>query len=210
MDFPPEIFDQWAGAYDQEVTKEEGYPFLGYQKLLSGIIEECNPQSGQSVLDLGCGTGNLSNLFFERGCKVWGIDFSPAMIARAKAKLPAVKFFIGDIRQPIPKEMPQKFDFIVSAYTFHHFPIQEKIRLIQKLLHDHLNPEGRLLIGDLVFSDQEDCQQTGKLYPDQWEEEEFWILEKDIVPILKSQLNFSVERISFCTSLLEFGLAEYP
>jgi len=64
------------------------------------------------------------------------------------------------------------------------------------------------LIGDLVFSDHEDCEKISKLYPDQWEEEEFWILEKDIVPILKGKLNFSVERISFCASLLEFGLAE--
>jgi putative AdoMet-dependent methyltransferase len=208
MDFPPEIFDQWAADYDQEALKEEGYPFAGYQKLLTGFIRECDPQPGQRVLDLGCGTGNLGSLFLERGCEVWGIDFSSAMIDIAKTKQPAGHFLIRDIRLPIPNEIPEKYDFIVSAYTFHHFPIHEKIRLIQTLLQQHLNPEGRLLIGDLVFSDLEDCQKTGKLYPDQWDEEEFWILEKDIVPILKAKLNFSVERISFCTSLLEFGLAE--
>ncbi len=208
MDFPPEIFDQWAADYDQEVQKEEGYPFAGYQKLLTRFIEECNPQPGQRVLDLGCGTGNLGSLFSKQGCEVWGIDFSPAMIDKAKEKFPDGHFLIRDIRQSIPVEIPEKYDFIVSAYTFHHFPIEEKIRLIQTLLHQHLNPEGRLLIGDFVFSDREDCEKTGKLYPDQWDEEDFWILEKDIVPILKGKLNFSVERISFCTSLLEFALVE--
>jgi len=209
MDFPPEIFDQWAADYDQEVQREEGFPFAGYQKLLTGFIEECNPQPGQCVLDLGCGTGNLGSLFSERGCEVWGIDFSPAMIEKAKVKHPTGHFMIHDIRLPIPTEIPGKYDFIVSAYTFHHFPIEEKIRMIRTLLLQHLNPEGRLLIGDLVFSDREDCEKTSNLYPDQWDEEEFWILENDIVPILKGKLNFSVERISFCTSLLEFGLAEY-
>ena len=208
MDFPPEIFDQWAEDYDQEAQKEDGYPFAGYQKLLTGFIEECKPQPGQRVLDLGCGTGNLGSHFSEQGCEVWGIDFSPAMIDKAKEKYPDGHFLIRDIRLPIPNEIPEKYDFIVSAYTFHHFPIEEKIRLIQTLLHQHLNPEGRLLIGDLVFSDHEDCEKISKLYPDQWEEEEFWILEKDIVPILKGKLNFSVERISFCASLLEFGLVE--
>ena len=115
MDFPPEIFDQWAADYDQEALKEEGYPFAGYQKLLTGFVRECDPQPGQRVLDLGCGTGNLGSLFSERGCDVWGIDFSPAMIDIAKAKNPADHFLIRDIRLPIPQELPQKYDFIVSA-----------------------------------------------------------------------------------------------
>lgn len=208
MDFSPDLFDKWAAGYDQEVAREEGFPFSGYQKLFDRFIEECDPHPGQRVLDLGCGTGNLAARFHACGCEVWGIDFSPAMIYLASSKYPSVQFAIQDIRSPLPAKFPERYDFIVSAYAFHHFPIQEKIRIIQTLHHNHLTPDGRLLIGDLVFSDRLELIETGKLYPEQWDEEPYWVLAEDIVPILKSKLFFSVERISFCASMMEFGLAE--
>jgi ubiquinone/menaquinone biosynthesis C-methylase UbiE len=44
---------------------------------------------GRRVLDLGCGTGRLSNALAEQGiARVWGVDASPEMLAVARAKLP--------------------------------------------------------------------------------------------------------------------------
>jgi putative AdoMet-dependent methyltransferase len=207
MDFSPELFDDWAASYDEETSQEKGFPFEGYRQLLSRIVEECDPQPGQIVLDLGCGTGKLGSLFLQRGCQVYGVDFSAGMIAQAAALYPSIRFATQDIRRPIPQDFPARFDFIVSAYTFHHFPINEKLKLIHALLKAHAGQEGRLLIGDLVFSDLQDRIKAAGQYAEAWDEEEFWVLEQDIVPILKSGLNFSVERISFCASILEFGLA---
>jgi SAM-dependent methyltransferase len=46
--------------------------------------------AGRRVLDVGCGTGRLARVLVERhGCKVWGIDPEPQMIAVARAKVPA-------------------------------------------------------------------------------------------------------------------------
>lgn len=41
---------------------------------------------GAWVLDIGCGTGDEALHLASRGCKVWGIDVSPHMIAIAKEK----------------------------------------------------------------------------------------------------------------------------
>ena len=40
---------------------------------------------GRRVLDLGCGTGRLAAALAERGAKVWGVDSSAEMLARARA-----------------------------------------------------------------------------------------------------------------------------
>ena len=124
MQFPPEEFDQWAATYDQEVELEDGFPFSGYSSMLNTIINHAACSKNQKVLDLGCGTGNLSNLIYDTGCQVWGTDFSTAMVERAAAKYPRIPFEVQDVRQPVPLAFPQKYDAIVSAYVFHHFPIR--------------------------------------------------------------------------------------
>jgi SAM-dependent methyltransferase len=47
--------------------------------------------AGQTVLDLGCGTGIDAIFLAKRGIRVLGIDASPAMIAESRAKLAAAE-----------------------------------------------------------------------------------------------------------------------
>jgi 2-polyprenyl-3-methyl-5-hydroxy-6-metoxy-1,4-benzoquinol methylase len=58
-----------------------------------------------TVLDIGCGTGSLTVLLASLGYKVTGVDLSPAMIVRAKAKTITkgfeVEFHIMDAALPI-------------------------------------------------------------------------------------------------------------
>lgn len=202
MQFPPEEFDQWATTYDQEVELENGFPFSGYRSMLDMIIKRAACHKNQKVLDLGCGTGNLSYRFQNIGCQVWGTDFSTAMIEKAAAKYPQIPFKIQDVRQPIPTEFPQKYDAIVSAYVFHHFPINEKIEIIKRLKTDNLLPDGRLVIGDLIFIDSEALNLTRSKYHDNWDEEYYWQLDHDL-PLMKNKgLKVKVDPISFCAMVL--------
>jgi ubiquinone/menaquinone biosynthesis C-methylase UbiE len=41
---------------------------------------------GRRLLDVGCGTGRVAAALQERGCRVWGIDPSPEMVAAAKRR----------------------------------------------------------------------------------------------------------------------------
>jgi ubiquinone/menaquinone biosynthesis C-methylase UbiE len=45
------------------------------------------PQKGWSVLDVGCGTGTMLERYAGAGCAVSGVDVSPAMLDRARARL---------------------------------------------------------------------------------------------------------------------------
>ncbi len=53
-------------------------------------------QPGERILDLGCGTGELSAAIAEAGAHVIGLDFSAEMLAQARANYPAIEFIHGD------------------------------------------------------------------------------------------------------------------
>src|SRR2546421_628316 len=60
------------------------------------VLELLDPRDGERILDLGCGTGHLTNQIAARGATVIGLDRSPAMIERARALYPDLRFETGD------------------------------------------------------------------------------------------------------------------
>lgn len=60
------------------------------------LVDLLAPMPGESILDLGCGTGALAGEIAARGARVRGIDASPEMIARARTARPALDFTVGD------------------------------------------------------------------------------------------------------------------
>ena len=61
------------------------------------IAAETVVRSGDRVLDACCGTGDLAVACAKRGGVVTGLDFSPAMLERARRKLPAATWVEGDL-----------------------------------------------------------------------------------------------------------------
>jgi len=61
-----------------------------------GVLELLDVKPGERILDLGCGTGDLAKLIWEHGADILGIDASPDMIAKAKAKYPELDFSVGN------------------------------------------------------------------------------------------------------------------
>jgi trans-aconitate methyltransferase len=60
------------------------------------LIELLDPQPGERILDLGCGTGVLTAEIATRGTSVLGIDGSATMIDVAAAQYPWLTFAVGD------------------------------------------------------------------------------------------------------------------
>ena len=84
-------FDQWANAYEDDVfhsDKENTYPFAGYRKVLGYIYDMVMQKRSADVLELGFGTGVLTNKLYEGGCTIYGQDFSKTMIRIAGKKMP--------------------------------------------------------------------------------------------------------------------------
>jgi putative AdoMet-dependent methyltransferase len=198
--FPASEFDEWADSYDTDITSNE-FPFTGYQRVIETVVEYAQAQPGMSVLDLGTGTGELALRFRELGCQVWATDFSAAMLAKARARLPEVVFIQADLRGAWPEELERRFDCIVSTYVFHHFELEEKVRLIGELAEKRRVPGGRIVIADISFEDDAHKQAVKQAAGENWDEELYWIVE-DALPALRAR-NLRVEytQVSDCAGV---------
>jgi trans-aconitate methyltransferase len=97
------------------------------------------PQKDEQVLDVGCGTGTLTEKISESGAIVTGIDTSLEMISKAKQAYPLIKFFVKDATD---FSFNEKFDAAFSNATFHW--IQNHSKAI-KCIYDSLKPGGRFV-----------------------------------------------------------------
>lgn len=199
-EFEKDAFDEWAASYDQEVERAAGFPFEGYSLVLEEIVRLSAARAGMRVLDLGTGTGNLGLKFADRGCLIWGTDFSEDMLARAQVKLPGAKLLAWDLRKGWPPELDLTFDRVVSAYVFHHFPLPEKVKLLNTLCK-HLSTSGRIIIGDISFLDDEHKEQIKSRFADTWDEEEYWIAAQALPAISQSGLEVSYLQVSNCAGI---------
>ena len=96
----------------------------------------------KSIVDLGCGAGNLSPLIQQRWpqAQLTGVDSSASMLAKARADYPAASFVEADIAAWRP---PQPVDVLYSNAALHWLDGHET--LIPGLL-DGVKPGGWLAI----------------------------------------------------------------
>ncbi len=206
LQFLPDEFDQWAASYDQSVITDAGFPFDGYSRVLRTIIDQAALPEGASVLDLGTGTGNLAGLFVGRKCAVWGLDFSDPMLDVARAKLPMVRFARVDIRAGWPPEFCRRYAGIVSGYTFHHFPLREKVAQVRRLLTEYLLPGGRVVIGDIAFQDAAEEDALRRALGDEWEQEYFWLADEALAAFAAAGIPARFTKISSCAGVFCFAV----
>jgi trans-aconitate 2-methyltransferase len=81
-----------------------------------GLIELLAPQAGERVLDVGCGTGQLTAEIARAGAEVLGIDNSPAMIEQAHGNFPGLRFEVADVTGMLYRG---EFDAVFSNAVLH-------------------------------------------------------------------------------------------
>ena len=197
--FPPADFDAWAETYDQTVTVDY-FPFDGYECALNTVVTLADARPAMNVLDLGTGTGNLALRFARLGCKLWCMDFSEAMLAKARLKLPGARFVLSDLRAGWPSELEREFDRIVSAYVLHHFALDEKVRIV-KSLAARLAPGGRMVIADIAFHDPEAMEMVKVSIGDDWEDEFYWLADESLAALQKIGLKATYRQVSSCAGV---------
>ena len=203
--FPPDDFDKWAEHYDQSVRDTDRFPFTGYEQVLETIFHLSQARPGDSVLDLGTGTGNLASMFVRNGCQVWGLDFSTKMLVCARRKLPQVIFGQADLRDEWPLEFQRRYQFIVSAYTFHHFPLAEKVRLVQRLFDEFLLPGGLVIIGDIAFDNSLEQERLSLKQGDEWEDEYYWLADETLEAFQMASLQAEFTKVSSCAGVFRIN-----
>ena len=60
------------------------------------LLSQLDPQKGELILDLGCGTGQLTAQIATSGARVMGVDSDRAMVAQAIANYPDISFQVED------------------------------------------------------------------------------------------------------------------
>ncbi len=91
-------------------------------KLAADLVELLAPRPGERVLDLGCGTGDLTRQIAERGTAVVGLDASSEMVSEAQRKHAAgsgLEFRVGDGQE---LAFDAEFDAVFSNATLHWMP----------------------------------------------------------------------------------------
>lgn len=139
----------WAQRYDLVVNLIT----LGQSWRLRRLtVELAQIKPGDSVLDVGCGTGDLTLQAQARAGAsghVHGIDPSPEMIAVAQAKAAHRKVEI-DFRIGVIESLPfsdSSLDVVTSSLMMHHLPDDLKARGMGEI-YRVLKPNGRVLIFD--------------------------------------------------------------
>ncbi len=85
-----ELFDNWTEQYDRWFTTPTGRLVKQYESEL--LLELLDPQPGEQILDVGCGTGIFTVDVLERGAGLTGIDLSMPMVGVAVQRFQAERF----------------------------------------------------------------------------------------------------------------------
>jgi ubiquinone/menaquinone biosynthesis C-methylase UbiE len=115
----------------QQTTWASGdYHMIGTQILIVAetLIESLDVHSTERVLDVATGSGNAALAAARRGCDVVGLDYVPALLARARARAEAegvdAEFVEGDAEAlPFPGD---SFDVVSSVFGAMFAPDQEQ------------------------------------------------------------------------------------
>jgi malonyl-CoA O-methyltransferase len=133
-------YDRWAEVYDSE---DNPLVLLEGQHLppLVGDV------SGLVVADIGCGTGRHALALAAAGARVTAVDFSEAMLQRARAKpgADAVTFVCHDLANPLPLES-NSFDRVLCCLVVDHIA---DLNAFFRELHRLCRPGGFVLVSTM-------------------------------------------------------------
>lgn len=181
------LFDAWAATYDDDLRDAgDDYPFADRDRVLDLAIERVLASQPAVVADLGCGTGAvLARLALaDPTIELWGVDSSPAMLARARQSIPQARFVEADLTGDAwAAELPVP-GAIVSAYALHELPDDRKVELIGGLLRGVMGRTGTVVIGDIGFPDEASLAAVRAIEP-AWDDDEHPWVAANVLPMLE-------------------------
>jgi ubiquinone/menaquinone biosynthesis C-methylase UbiE len=142
-DLASETFDTHAGHGIQSEKERDAW---------KRTFRKVFPGKGLKILDVGCGTGELSLLFSEMGHKVTGIDISKNMLKVAKTKAKSLKvdviFEEGDAENPGYEA--SSFDIVFNRHLLWTLP---NPKMAVENWRKVLKTGGKVVIIDGVWDD---------------------------------------------------------
>ena len=135
------FFDNYSRLY--KVPFIAGY-FRGNHKW---IIPELEKSPVKSLLDIGCGSGDLIAALAIKhpNWEIYGIDISDSMILQAKEKVASLQLAVGNAHNlPYSDNM---FDIVINTISFHHY--EHSLQALNEM-YRVLKPGGKLVLLDSI------------------------------------------------------------
>lgn len=118
------LFDQYAPRFDKTLVQDLDY--CGPQVLLKAVLAARHAAKLSAyfkrVVDLGCGTGLAAREFASVVDEFIGIDLSPGMIERARARGLYARLDVTDMLQGLQAEDEASADLVIAADAFVYVP----------------------------------------------------------------------------------------
>ncbi len=140
------VWTERAVFWDEHTPK-------GLDKVVDALVARAGTTDGAVIVDLGCGTGQVTFPLAPGAARVLGVDVSPKMIeilerhARERGD-DNVEGVVCAIEQ---LDLPQgSVDLVVTNYVLHHLRDRDKAEVVRRAA-TWLKPGGRLVIGDMMF-----------------------------------------------------------
>jgi tRNA (cmo5U34)-methyltransferase len=158
-------FEEEAEEFDK--TIQQLIPL--YSEMIDSMITAIphNVSDKFIVLDLGCGTGNVSKAVKERFpmAMIDCIDIAENMIEMAKIKLEGyndIKYYTGDFSE---FDFETKYDVVVSSLALHHIKTDEEKKKFYMRIYYVLSKGGVFLNSDNVLGSN---QSLNEIYMEKW------------------------------------------
>ena len=154
-----------------------------------------NIKPGYKVLDMGCGTGELTRFLAElvgENGEVVGVDPDKKRIRVAKenlAGLPNVAVQVGDSVSGFPHANEAYYDLHFSSLVFQWLSLHERPEYVKEAF-ESLKPQGSLAIQSVATSDDEIDRRMLESYNSRSSNKITYVDEQDMKPLL-ARFNFS-------------------
>lgn len=163
-----DAYTSFASVYD---TFMDNIPYEEWAEYLTKLLREYNIKDGL-VLDLGCGTGNMTELLAESGYDMIGIDNAEDMLDIAMEKRAKsghdILYLLQDMRE---FELYGTVKAIVSICdSINYITEEEELLEVFRLVNNYLDPKGvfifdfntvykysEVLGNQTIAEDREDC-----------------------------------------------------
>lgn len=135
-----EAYTSFARVYD---TFMDNIPYEEWGKYLTALLKEYNVTDGL-VLDLGCGTGTMTELLASKGYDMIGVDYSEDMLEIAMEKREAsghdILYLLQDMRE---FELYGTVRAVVSICdSVNYITEEEDLEEVFRLVNNYLDPKG--------------------------------------------------------------------
>jgi malonyl-CoA O-methyltransferase len=144
---PATFFDRWALSYDFQ-----GLQALAYRPVHDAILARLADAAPSTIIDLGCGTGQLTRRLLERfpEATVVAVDYSAGMLSEAAQRLDLNSSGRCALVRADAERLPvasSSTDLVVCTESFHWY--RDQATALEGLA-DILRPGGRLLIASIA------------------------------------------------------------